>query len=146
MHKKRIYVPKSLRHEVLTWYHHFLCHPGATRLELTIAQSMTWPRLPTECRDFTHVCEVCQCAKKGTRKYGHLPAKVAEYIPWDKLCVDLIGPYTVTLGKKRVLILHAMTFIDPATGWFEIVEIEEKSSSSMSEKLDTVWLNRYPRP
>ena len=79
-------------------------------------------------------------------KYGHLPAKVEEYIPWDKLCVDLIGPYTVTLGKKRVLILHAMTFINPATGWFEIVEIEEKSSSSMSQKLDTVWLNRYPRP
>ena len=40
---RRIYVPKSLRHEVLTWYHHYLCHPGATRLEKTIAATMTWP-------------------------------------------------------------------------------------------------------
>ena len=46
--KGKIYVTKVLRHQVLTWYHHFLCHPGATRLEQTIAQTMTWPLLPTE--------------------------------------------------------------------------------------------------
>ena len=102
-HKGRIYVPKALRHEVLTWYHHFLCHPGATRLEKTIAQTMTWPKLPTECKAFVRVCAVCQCAKKGTIKYGHLPAKHAEYTPWDKLCVDIIGPYTITLDKKKAL-------------------------------------------
>ena len=40
-------------------------------------------------------CHVCQVNKKQTKKYGHLPAKEAEFEPWDKLCVDLIGPYTI---------------------------------------------------
>ena len=39
-----------------------------------------------------------------------------------------------------------MTFIDPATGWFEIAEIDAKDSASISQKLDQVWLSRYPRP
>ena len=52
----RIYVPKILRHDVLTWYHHYLCHPGATRLEKTIAATMTWPGRPTDSRAFVKVC------------------------------------------------------------------------------------------
>ena len=39
-----------------------------------------------------------------------------------------------------------MTFIDPATGWFEICEIPDKKSDTMSALLDTVWFSRYPRP
>ena len=60
--------------------------------------------------------------------------------------MDLIGPYTVTLSTKDTLVLHAMTFIDPATGWFEITEIKNKTSAEMSQLLDEVWLSRYPRP
>ena len=142
----KIYVPRTLRHDVLTWYHHYLCHPGATRLEKTIASTMCWPRLATECKAFVRVCAVCQCAKRSTKKYGHLPAKSAEVVPWDQLCVDLVGPLTVTIDRKkeRSQTLKAMTFIDPATGWFEIAEIDAKDSASISQQLDQVWLSRYP--
>jgi len=27
--------------------------------------------------------------------YGQTPAKIAETIPWRRVCVDLIGPYTI---------------------------------------------------
>ena len=64
--------------------------------------------------------------EKSTIKYGHLPPKNAEAIPWQILCVDLVGPYTVTLTKEKVVTLHAMTFIDPDTGWFEICAIPDK--------------------
>ena len=30
------------------------------------------------------------------QKYGKLPAKEAEEIPQNKLCVDIIGPYFIT--------------------------------------------------
>ena len=44
---------------------------------------------------------------------------------------DLIGPYTITTKhfqpdgaiKEVELQLTCMTMIDPATGWFEIVEV-----------------------
>jgi len=42
----------------------------------------------------------------------------------------------------------AMTFIEPATGWLEIVEVQkiDKSSARISQLFDQVWLSRYPRP
>ena len=54
-----------------------------------------------------------------------------------------------------------MTMVDPATGWFEIVEVPyyniedvinnednyiDKSSARISQLFNQVWLSRYPRP
>ena len=36
--------------------------------------------------------------------------------------------------------------IDPATGWFEIVEIPDKKSVTISNLVEQTWLSRYPRP
>ena len=109
---------------------------------------MTWSGISQDCKSFVRVCDTCQRTKKGSKKYGHLPAKKTEDKPWDVLCVDLIGPYTVTIDKKNNidLTLHAMTFIDPSTGWFEITEIKNKNTVNISHQVDIVWLTRYPRP
>ena len=34
-------------------------------------------------------------------KYGKLPAKEAEEIPRNKICVDIIGPYSLRHKKNR---------------------------------------------
>ena len=109
---------------------------------------MTWSGLSQDCKHFVCVYDMCQCMKKGTKIYGHLPAKLAEGIPWDTLCVDLIGPYMVTVDKKRDInrMLCTMPFIAPTTDWFEIAEIKNKTAVNILQKLETVWLSRYPRP
>ena len=61
-------------------------------------------------------CPECQRNKCRQAKYGLLPPKVAEATPWDKLCVDLIGPYTIRRKGKNNLVCRAVTMIDLATG------------------------------
>ena len=39
--------------------------------------------------------------KTSSEKYGKLPPKEAEAEPWDKLCVDLIGPYKIERKAKK---------------------------------------------
>ena len=39
------------------------------------------------------VCKTWQRNKKQGLKYGYLPPKEAEAIPWDRLSVDIIGLY-----------------------------------------------------
>jgi hypothetical protein len=39
-----------------------------------------------------------------------------------------------------------MTICDPATGWFEVAEIRDKSATQTAKILDQVWFCRYPRP
>ena len=48
--------------------------------------------------------------------------------PWKALCVDLVGPYTLKGKDGSSIDFMALTMIDPASSWFEIVE------------LPTIWL------
>ena len=84
-------------------------------------------------------------------------------MPWRTVHIDLIGLYSITAKqtqprgeiKEIELRLTAMTMVDPATGWFEIVEIPyyntedvtnnkdnyvDKSSARISQLFNQVWL------
>ena len=121
-HRGKIVVPKALQQRTIDWYHQMLCHPGETRTEQTIKQHMTWPNMRQMVHKTVQTCPICQKNKKQRKKYGHLPAKQAEFQPWDHLCVDMVGPYKIRRSGKPDLQLQAVTMIDPATGWFEIVQ------------------------
>jgi len=86
--------------------------------------------------------------------------------PWECLCVDLIGPYTLK-GDNSQIDFMALTMIDPASSWFEIVELPlvrrimsysingkellkaedvfDKSSGRIAKLVNKTWLCRYPR-
>ena len=92
-------------------------------------------------------CDICQRTKRTKKKYGHLPPKEAETVPWDTLCVDLIGPYNIKRkNRKEPLTLWALTMIDPATGWFEIASITTKRADIISNIIEQTWFTRYPWP
>ena len=154
---KKIYVPKTLRKRTLKWYHHYLCHPGGDRLANTLQQVCVWNGMVNQSRQYCRQCPQCQKFKKRSTKYGHLAPKEAETLePWHTVCVDLIGTYSVKANVRQPdgsikvgdLSLLCMTFIDPATGWFEIAEVPliDQTSARMSKLFDEVWLARYPRP
>ena len=91
-------------------------------------------------------CHSCQINKRQSIKYGKLPVKEEVYIPWEVLCVDLIGPYTIKQPDKENITLWAITMIDPATNWFEIKEIKTKRADVIANLVEQIWLTRYPWP
>jgi transposase InsO family protein len=128
------------------WYHVNLCHPGKTRTELTIRQYFTWNNLRQTVHEVCSTCDICQRTKRNSKKYGKLPAKEAESIPLAKLCVDMIGPYIIKDKSGKIYRLHCVTMIDPATGWFEIIDVKFKDASTVANAVEQVWLTRYPWP
>ena len=122
-------------------------HPGINRTEQTIRKHFAWPSLTADVTKWVNTCQTCQKTKKSNKqKLGHLPPKKAEVEPWDVLCVDLIGPHRIRRKGKKDPILHCMTMIDPATGWFEIMEIPDKRADNLSDLLEQTWLCRHPWP
>ena len=111
------------------------------------------------------MCERCQLGKRCKRKYGHLQPKIAVVTPWNQVCVDLIGPYTIKAKDKTIMDFMCLTMIDPATSWFEIVELPNKDISYIRDKdkeeikeviidkslaciaplFNKPWLSCYPR-
>jgi hypothetical protein len=145
-HKGKVMVPEALQDRLIEQYHNLLNHPGMNRMEATIRHAFDFRGLREKVEQCCRTCHICQLTKKQKKKYGHLPPKKAEEaIPWKRVNVDVIGPYTVETQKgKKTLI--AMTMIDPATGWFEIAPLEENNSYATQRALDSYWLARYPRP
>ena len=121
-------VPTQLQKHVIDWYHTVLCHPGINRTEETISQHLYWPKMREQITKYVQACPTCQKNKRKVKKYGWLPPKDAEAEPWDKMCIDLIGPYKIRRKGKEDLICRCVTMIDPATGWFEIHEYDDKRS------------------
>lgn len=143
---KKIYVPSPLRKRILRWYHTMLCHPGVARTEKTIRQHLTWPGLSADVATYVKSCHECQIAKNRRPKYAHLPVRDIESEPWRTVCVDLVGPYSVTTPGGNTFSLLAMTMCDPCTGWFEIMELNPKTAENAAYVLDRQWFCRYPRP
>ncbi len=105
-------------------------------------------------------------------KYGKLPAKLVITDPWEALCVDLIGPYTLKGKDETEIDFMCLTMIDPASSWFEIVELPvttdaiipmdtkgqkgtkthsntklpcfDKSSTMISHLVNKTWFSHYP--
>jgi RNase H-like domain found in reverse transcriptase/Reverse transcriptase (RNA-dependent DNA polymerase)/Integrase zinc binding domain len=143
----KIVLPKSLHAKAVQWYHTTLLHPGEKRMLLTMGQHYTWPGMQNTVKNLCHRCPSCQLNKPKNVHYGHLPPKQVEEIPWERLCIDLIGPYTIgSASKSDECTLHCLTMIDPVTGWFEIAEIPAKSADVVINVLEQTWLTRYPKP
>jgi hypothetical protein len=145
-HHKLIVIPKPLQKRIVAWYHHYLAHPGMTRLEATLRETMTWPNMRKDIESHVRTCPQCQKYKKVRPKYGKLPEKQAEDAkPWKRVDLDMIGPYDVQAVNGKFT-LRALTMIDPATGWFEVKDVPDYTANSTQAAFDEVWLSRYPRP
>ena len=163
---KQLVIPNALQLRVVQWYHHWLQHPGHTRLEETIRQAMYWKGMRPLIRRHVKNCPTCQKSKARQQSFGKFPAKIAEIIPWRTLCVDCIGPYTLKGLDGSIIDFMCLTMIDPATSWFEMVELPvrmvtrpdkmtkkpveeeifDKTSARTSYLVNKSWLSRYLCP
>jgi hypothetical protein len=78
-------IPKLLQVCAVKWYHHYLQHPGHTRLEETMNTAMYWKGMRATIRSLTKSCKSCQVNKRRSQKYRHLPPKTVYTIPWECL-------------------------------------------------------------
>ncbi len=112
----KIIIPASLRRRAVSWYHHYLQHPGHLHLEETMRSLMYWKGMRTTIRWHIKTCRSCQVNKRHSQKYGHLPPKLVILMtPWKALCVDLIGPYTLKGKDGSSIDFMCLTMIDAAT-------------------------------
>ena len=108
-------------------------------------------------------CKRCQKGKRREQKYGKVPPKTPDQVPWRNICVDLIFPYTLEGQDGKIMDIMSLPIIDLDTGWFKIVELPvisqliekdgkksikwtiDKLSTEVARLFNQQWLSRYPR-
>ena len=88
---RKIVILNQLEKQVVEWHHNKLCHPRETHTELNVSQHFYWKNLRKTVRGILTRYKTCQILKRNKKQYRKLPLKEVETIPWDTLCVDLIG-------------------------------------------------------
>ena len=51
---------------------------------------------------------------------------LSDDISWNKLCVDLIGPYKIRNKDKNYLVIKSVTIIEPMKLWYKITQYKDK--------------------
>ena len=74
----KVVILSKLQGYVLNWYHTYLLHPGMDRMEAIIFQHLYWPDIIDYVWKEISKSDTCQCTKRSNKKYGELPAKLAE--------------------------------------------------------------------
>jgi transposase InsO family protein len=142
--KWRIAIPNTLTNNIIRWYHLVLGHPGTTRLYDTIRSRFYAPNLYRLCEQY-QCPDHCQQHKKQGQKYGKLPPREVNLLPWNQVDIDLIGPWTIAINGVDFT-FNALTCIDPVTNLVEIIRINNKTSQHVQMQFANCWLSRYPRP
>ena len=94
-------IPSKLQIYVLHWYHTYILSSFLDITESIICQHLNWTDIRYSVQKELTNCDTCQHKKWSNKKYGKLPAKLDEEIPWNKLCVYLIWPYAIRIKVKK---------------------------------------------
>jgi hypothetical protein len=86
----KIFIPKVLQLRAVSWYYHYLQHPGHTRLEKTLHAAMYRTGIIHTIQSHVKTTVVLvTLTKRHKHKYGNLPTLLVIAIPRETLCVDL---------------------------------------------------------
>ena len=88
--KDKIVILSKLQSYILNWYHMYIVHPVMDITKSMICQNLYCPGIRNAVHTEVTNCDTCQRTKRSDIKYGNLLAKLAEEIPWNKLCVPSV--------------------------------------------------------
>lgn len=101
------------------------------------------PGLKTRVDEF--VCGVWQSNKALKCQHGHSPERHTPLMPWEAVVIDLIGPWMIVVDDFEIE-FNALNCIDPVMNRVELVRIEKKPSTPISNWFANVWSARYSKP
>ncbi len=60
----KLVIPASLQHRAVAWYHHYLQHPGHSRLKETMRSMIYWKGMRNTIWKYVKSCRSCQVNKR----------------------------------------------------------------------------------
>ena len=135
-----IVVPKSARPDVIKMLHDDLGHPGMKKTILRVQERYFWPGLTKEVKTFCKNCHLCAINKDNVAPNNAplLPISTFNLAPFEKVAIDILGPFPESESKEYVVVLQ-----DYFTKWPEIITLEKVDSDAIINWLETEIIPRF---
>ena len=135
----------QLRKIIREW-HTNLNRPSSRKLENTLAEIYNISGTRKIFEAICDACPECQRNKKTRTRKGRFKGFLESKIPFDHVCVDILGPLEYKNENQDIQSINLLTIIDICTRWPEMVVLEETTAREVSKSFLCVWLQRYPLP
>jgi len=124
-YQNKIWIPGSIRQQLLHWYHQNLQHAGMQCMIKTISLHFDWQGFRKDIKTFVKTCDSCQRAKItgiGHAGHGIIPEtkSLHDKQPWSQVRIDCMGEFPIKVkqtGTNRILMhkLRTLTCVDAGT-------------------------------
>uniref|UniRef100_A0A8C5C6Y7 Gypsy retrotransposon integrase-like protein 1 n=1 Tax=Gadus morhua TaxID=8049 RepID=A0A8C5C6Y7_GADMO len=102
----RLYVPVSLRSQVLQWGHssRLACHPGVRRTLALLKQRFWWTSIEEDTKEFIAACQICSQHKTARHApSGLLQPLPIPHRPWSHISLDFVTGLPPSEGNTTIL-------------------------------------------
>ena len=126
LYDDRIFVPKSMRHDVLTKLH--AGHQGVTKCRKLAQETVFWPGLSDDIKKVVESCQQCQEHQRRQRHEPLAPTPLPSR-PWERVGTDLFEDSGV----------HFVVVTDYYSRYIEILRLVQLTSYHVIVKLKSVF-------
>ena len=118
------------------------CHVGTNKTILKMRTRFWFPGMSSFTRRWVQSCHICQKRKSPTK---HAKNPMKSYLvgaPGERICSDIIGPFTETDEGFRWILV----FADYFTKYCVAVPVKDITAATISEKLVSNWICYFGCP
>ena len=139
---KRLCIPKQLQSKVIMKVHE-LGHIGMNNTTDMIKMRYAFPNISAKCEAIITTCENCQTKFGKPKAQKAELASTADGMPWQRVSIDLVGPFKQLSSKGNKYILTAKCCF---TKWIEAVAIPNKKAETVGKTLFDNIFSRMGMP
>ena len=136
----RICIPKQLVDKAIELVHvNQGAHEGIRRTIHRASMHFTWPSMVSDIKAHIDGCRICK-----TLKPSHIPRVLLRAFPevtapFQRVCMDLIGPLPRTKSNKTFILV----MVDVFTHYTELCAINNKSAPAVAKAIVSQLINRH---
>ena len=140
----QLILPKTRVKEVLEEIHNGISggHLGVNKTMEKVRQRFYWLRYKHDVEEWCRRCEVCEECKGPQRKTKGLMQLYNVGVPFERIALDVAGPFPITKNGNRYILVIADYF----TKWTEAIALPNQEAETIVETLINIWVSRFGVP
>ncbi|GFV65721.1 retrovirus-related Pol polyprotein from transposon 412 [Trichonephila clavipes] len=141
----RVYIPKSLRNEIMREFHDkpLAGHLGRFKTYHKIRDICYFPYMRKFIEQYVSTCHMCQVKNyKNALPAGRLVPIVSNY-PNEMVTLDLLGPYSASRARRN---RYVLVITDHFSKWAEVIPLKKASARIIADSLFDNYISPYGPP
>ena len=138
----KIWIPETRRQEMIRKTHNMLSHAGVKKVLTYISTTYDMFKMSDMVNEVIRTCEACQKTKVYTRKTKEKTVQITASEPFEKIYIDICGPFRQSFRKKR----YVLAIVDKFSRYISLTAVTRQDEDTVKKTIMEKWILRFGAP